>query len=272
MQVVIESVKRQLMLAAAGADGCSIVFLSAKGGTGTSSLCANLAMGMAKDQPKARLAVADMVLPVGSIAAFVGYEGNRNLITAAQLPAIETTPDRMHDYLAHMDDWGFDLLAGSPDPEHSNALNVARMDDLVCALRAAYDFVLFDLGRSLSRFILPIIQHADLVVMIVAAEACTIRLSSIVWNYLQRSGVRSPSLYAILNRAVGLEGLSKAEVEQQLGVPIQVALPHVGSNLSVANNQHQPYVLQFPTDSASIMLKDTSRQMLRLAKNLHMPA
>lgn len=48
--------------------GLMIVFLSAKGGTGTSSICANMAMNIARNEPNAHLAVVDLVLPIGSIA------------------------------------------------------------------------------------------------------------------------------------------------------------------------------------------------------------
>src|SRR5689334_12263948 len=46
--------------------GLLIVFLSAKGGAGTSSLCANVAMNVSQYQPQARVAVIDLVLPIGS--------------------------------------------------------------------------------------------------------------------------------------------------------------------------------------------------------------
>ena len=55
-----------------GKKGLLIVFLSAKGGTGTSSLCANLAMNIQSLQSEARIVVADLVLPIGSIGQIVG--------------------------------------------------------------------------------------------------------------------------------------------------------------------------------------------------------
>ena len=51
--------------------GKLIVFLSAKGGTGTSSLCANIAMCLASEKTDKKVAVIDLVLPIGSIASIV---------------------------------------------------------------------------------------------------------------------------------------------------------------------------------------------------------
>ena len=52
--------------------GKLFAFLSAKGGTGTSSLCANLATLLTMANSNHRVAVVDMVLPIGSIAHIVG--------------------------------------------------------------------------------------------------------------------------------------------------------------------------------------------------------
>ena len=65
--------------------GLSFVFMSAKGGTGTSSLCANIAMNIKQIRPDARVVVVDLVLPIGSIAGIVGYQGDKDLVSIAQL-------------------------------------------------------------------------------------------------------------------------------------------------------------------------------------------
>jgi pilus assembly protein CpaE len=166
--------------------GSLIVFLSAKGGTGTSSLCANLAMGMAEEQPQARLVVVDLVLPIGSIAGIVGYEGDQNVVSLSKLPPSATTIEFLQEDLPMIPEWGFHLLAGSPDPELGNELDVMRIEDIVLALQQAYDHVVIDLGRSLSRISLPLIQRADLLAMIVAADTSTVTLSRSVWEFLQQ--------------------------------------------------------------------------------------
>ena len=68
------------------------------------------------------MVVVDMVLPIGSIAPIVGYEGPQNIVTVAEMPPEETTPEFFRDNLAELKPWRFNLLAGSPDPESSNHL------------------------------------------------------------------------------------------------------------------------------------------------------
>ncbi len=268
--VLIETMNhlRSGTVAAVKAGGLLMVFLSAKGGTGTSSLCANIAMNIARDHPEGRVAVADIVLPIGSIAEIVGYEGDQNLVTISEMPASEVTPEFFRENLTAMNNWHFHLLAGSPDPEHGNQLKVERIGDIVNAIRASYDFVLLDLGRSLSRFSLPLIEHADLIVMVLGTDQSTVMLTKTVWEYIRSKGVQASSIYTILNRAVGLEGLSKVEAEKIIGIEIKTAMPYLGSNFSLANNQHQPIASKYPQDTATIVLKDASQQMVGMARRL----
>ena len=248
--------------------GLLIVFLSAKGGTGTSSLCANLAMNITHSQPEARVVVADLVLPIGSIGQIVGYEGKTNLITVADLPSGQTNKEYFHSNLPEPELWKFQLLAGSPDPQHGNNLNGERIGQLVDELRSAYDFVILDIGRSLSRIGLPLIQKADLITLIVSTDQSTIQLTRTVWNYLQSQGIDEQKIYAILNRAVGLDGLTKTEAEEIIGLKIKTTMPYLGSNFALANNLSQPITTKYPTDTASIIFKETAGDMVRSAHRL----
>jgi len=249
-------------------NGLLIVFLSAKGGTGTSSLCANLAMTIKEQNPDASVVVADLVLPIGSIAQIVGYEGQENLITVADLPSEETNREYFFKNLPQPELWKFQLLAGSPDPQHGNKLKGDRIGQIMDVLRASYDFIILDLGRSLSRISLPLIQQADLIPLIVSTDQSTVKLTKTVWNYLHEQGVDTQNVYAILNRAVGLEGLTKTEAEKIIGFPIKTTLPYMGSNFALANNLNQPIITKYPKDTATIIFKDTADGMVKLARQL----
>jgi len=252
--------------------GLLTAFLSAKGGTGTSSLCANLTMTMAEHRPDSRFVVADLVLPLGSIAGIVGYQGSENLVSVAGRPQSEITTEFLQAELPQTDRWRFQLLAGPPDPDRANELDVGRIEDLVARLRSAFDFVVVDLGRSLSRIGLPLIEQADLIVMIVGTDMSAVSLSRTVWEYLHSKGVQPACMYAILNRAVGLEGLTKVEAEKIIGLPIRKAMPYLAENFALANNQHVPYCVKFPADTASIILQDAAREMEAMAARVRAPA
>ena len=247
--------------------GTLISFMSAKGGTGTSSLCANIAMCLASDKMDKKVALIDLVLPIGSIANIVGYADRFNLVTASMLAPEELNAAYFKDNLPRVSGWYFHLLAGAPDPGSAIRLPAERVSDILKAIQGSYDYVFVDLGRSLSRISIPIIQKSDLLALILSTDLATAELSLTVLEYLKVQGVSSERIYPIQNRAIGLEGLTKPELERKLGLPIGVTMPYMGDNVTVANNRHEPLANRLQNDSSILMLKQAATYMADLDKH-----
>ncbi len=249
-------------------QGVLVAFLSAKGGTGTSSLCANIAMCLGSEKIETRVAVMDLVLPIGSIANIVGYDDPLNLVTVAMQSPAETSAAFFKDNLPRVPNWYFHLLAGSPDPDLANLLTVDRLDGILNGITESYDYILVDIGRTLSRISLPIIQKADVVVLVVGTDLSTGILTKKVWEYLKNQGIDPRRLYALQNRAIGLEGLSKTEIELMTGLQIRLTMPHISGNFTIANNRHEPVIAKFSNDSSALTLKQAAIQIAELGERL----
>lgn len=273
MMTLVDAIPRLLSegkrLRKQGGNGFLFVFLSAKGGTGTSSLCANIGMNMATHLSGSTVAVADLVLPMGSIAPLVGSsDSEHNLVSLAGQPEELVSPDYIKSRLVVPPHWSFHLLPGAPDPESALNLQVNHIPQIVSSLRKTYDYVLVDLGRSLSKISLPIIQQADLVVLILSTDLSTVNHTKKLWHYLSGQGIQPARVFPILNRAVGLEGLTKAEAEKIIGLEIKLMMPYMMGNFSLANNQNLPISIKFPTDTATMVMKQASIEMTQLAIKL----
>jgi pilus assembly protein CpaE len=249
--------------------GILLAFLSAKGGVGTSSLCANIAMCLGSEKIETRVAVVDMVLPIGSIAGIVGYDDRLNLITATKQDPSQLTPVYFKNNLPRIPNWYFHLLSGSPDPDSANQLVVDNLERIFSSIMESYDYILVDIGRTLSRISLPIIQKADVVALIVGSDLSTATLTQTVWEYLKNHGVDQRRLYLLQNRAVGLEGLTKAELEQVTNLQIQITMPHMAAGFTLANNRHEPVLAKYPNDSSVFVLKQAALEIAELGKTLH---
>ena len=62
--------------------------------------------------------------------------------------------------------------------------------------------------------------------------------------------------------------LTKTFKLDALGMPVKVSVPYLAGNFSMANNQHQPYPVKFPRDTASIAFKDIAQQIVEAAKRV----
>lgn len=261
-KIVLESQRTS----AKSEDGLVVVFLSAKGGTGTSSLCANIGMSIARNIQSAKVILLDLVLPMGSIAQIVGHEDEQfNLITVSNRSKDDITPDYFSEKCELIPQWLFSFLPGSPDPATAGKLDIGKIPAIIGALRKKCDYVLVDVGRSLSKISLPVIEEADLVALVLSTDLSTVTLTKKLWEFLSEQGVTPDKVFAILNRAVGLEGLTKMEAEKILGIEIKLMVPYMMGNFTLANNQHVPILTKFPVDTASMVLKQAALEMSRQA-------
>ena len=242
--------------------GKVIVFLSGKGGIGVSSITANIATTIKGLNKNSKVALVDMVLPLGSLASLVGYTDSININTLADLPIEELTPEFMSATLPHIPGWRISLLAGAPNPEAANLLQAKKLPHLVNALREEFDYILVDLGRSLSRISLTIVQEANLISLILGTDKESVRLSKIVQEYLLSMNIDKKKLYPILNRAIGLEGLTKTQAESMLGTEIKMTIPYMGGNVTIANNQAEAVVRKYPRDTGSVVIVELTKDML----------
>ena len=104
------------------------------------------------------------------------------------------------------------------------------------------------------------------IALIVSTDHSTVKLTRTVNEYLQSQGSDRQKIYLILNRAVGLEGVTKTEAEEILGLPIKTTIPYLGGNFTLANNLNQPIATKYPYDSVSIILRDVTLDMVRSSR------
>ena len=245
-------------------EGVLGVFISAKGGTGTSSICANTATSLSTIMRNSTVAVVDMVLPIGSQALITGCENEFDIVTLSQLEPEQITTDYLQKYMASPNNWNFKLLCGAPNPGKAGEFNVQHSEAIIKALRKAYDYVLVDFGRSLSRISLPIVLEADVAVLVLSNDHSTVTLTKRTLDYLIEQGIDKERLYPMLNRAVGLEGMTKAEAEKILNLQIKNMVPYLSSNLTLANNQNVPFGNKFPNDTVNFVFKQVAMEISQM--------
>ena len=113
---------------------------------------------------------------------------------------------------------------------------------------------------------MPILQKSDVIVLVMGTDLSTASITKTVWNYLKSKGIESNRLYVLQNRAVGLEGLTKPELEQMIGLPIRITIPYMSGNLTVANNRHEPLISRDPGDSTTMTIKQAANQIAEMGQ------
>lgn len=245
----------------ATAKGKLIVFFSPKGGVGTTSICVNTAASLV-DLDAGAVIVVDLVLPMGSVGTMVGLRPRDTIAGLANGEEEEFRIRRVEDYLFTKEDLGFHVLLAPFDPLEAQRVSPVHIEPLFKKLLLMADYVLVDVGRSLSKITLPIITKADQIVIVLASDQATLDLAKRSLEFFALFEIPPERLVGVLNRAVGVQGLSKEETEDYLGMPILLTVPHECDRFTVAINQGVPLVEKEPNCAAAFSFRQLALHFL----------
>lgn len=238
-------------------------FCSAKGGTGTTSLCINTAYALAKLEPRAKILVVDMVFPMGSVALSLAYESPNTIVKLSQEPPQTIDTKLIGKYISPILSWGFHVLIGANDPQEASMLDVNQIAPIFTLLRKMFDYVLVDLGRTLSRISLPIIERSSAIVVVVTPDISTVRASRLVLAFLETRNIDRHRIVLVNNRTVGRVWTTPEDIERELRLPLAVTVPYVVEYMTMAINEAVPFMRKFPEQAAGMVFTDLARHLQR---------
>jgi MinD-like ATPase involved in chromosome partitioning or flagellar assembly len=261
LRSIIEAIKEPQSIVPDVKAGRLISFFSAKGGNGTSTLCINIAHNLANQVDPKTVLVIDLALPMGTLAMMTGASPNKSIAEMASEGG-SCDPEFIKECISRDEPWNFSFIHGSNSPQESQIIDPDQLNLLFASILTMYDYILVDLGKSLSRISLPILKRSDFVVAVFGADFVTVDLTLKTLAYLEDTGIHRTKVFPILNRAVGREGLTKAEIEDKYDLEIQRAIPFAENKMNHSINQQVPYAQEFPEDVVNLVLNDIAGIMI----------
>jgi pilus assembly protein CpaE len=217
----------------AGASlGTVIACYSAKGGVGVSSVAANLATALATVQAKARVAVADFVVPNGEqrllFNAGVAYD-----IADVAGKADRLDVEMLNSVLAPVRD-GVWLLASSERPEADDAIDAAVVTAVLQHLRSSYTYTVVDCEHQLNDRTLAALDAADRIVYVTQLNVSALRGAQRALNLFRRLGYSAEKLCVVVNRYQSGDVLSVSEATSVLKTEVYFRIPNDYKTMSEA--------------------------------------
>lgn len=241
-------------------------FCSAKGGSGTTSVCINTAYALAKLSQGADIVVVDMVLPLGTVGLSLGYKSENSIARLGNLGVKTLDPSFIKKYVSPPLRWGFRVLIGSNNPNEAAAIDIDLVRDLFTNLRQIYDYVLVDMGRTLSRISLPILETSTGIILIVTPDMSTVHSTRLISEYLQSHNISRDQLMLVNNRTVGRVWTTTQDIEREIQLPLLETLPYEVEHMTMAINDAVPFMDKFPNNAACMGFTDLARQLIQRAK------
>jgi pilus assembly protein CpaE len=237
-------------------SGTVITVFSPKGGVGKTTVAVNLAVGLS-GSGAARVCLVDLDLAFGDVA-----------ITLQLIP--EHTIAEAVDAEEHLD-YAFletlltrhencSILAAPTHPEGKDRISPALIRRVLRVLRRHFDYIIVDTSPSFDDQVLHAFDETDECILVATLDVPTVKNMKVAIETLDGLDLVKGHRHLLLNRADDEVGLSPANVETLLKMPVATALP---TALAVANatNHGRPIVLSRPDHPVS-------KALVRLATTL----
>jgi pilus assembly protein CpaE len=227
-----------------------VVFYSAKGGTGRTTLATEVACllaerGWYREGPRSRpqrlkVMLADLDRGSANVSLRVGLVQPTLL---DYLGDFKASTDKLAEYVVRHEASNLQLLLGSPkclSNPNGPPLGATQAMDLVDTLRGArHHFILIDVSATLGEFEAQVLEMADRIICVVTPTASAIQDLYRSVETLRRLGHGSKLAY-VANKM--RQRWDFSEPMGDLGGRLITQIPY-DAGFDTAENRHQPYVL-----------------------------
>ncbi|MGD0014095.1 MAG: response regulator [Bryobacteraceae bacterium] len=219
--------------ASAATDGRNaqplVGFVGAKGGCGATTLASHAAAELAR-QTGQRTLLVDLDLVAGAIAFLMKIGGGCSIVDATD--HAERLDESLWDGLVAKTPLRVDVLAAPPPLSCHRLPKPGHFASVLRFARPRYSAIVLDLGRGVTEFSLPLVLETDRAVIVTTAEVLALSRARQFVKALEEHGLPAARLSVAVNRFGETHGrLSRAEVEEVVGAPVDLMLPELGAEL-----------------------------------------
>ena len=237
--------------------GRVVCVIKPSGGSGCSTMAANLAVLIAQEHRKCGL--LDFDLGSDDLTALLNLKPSATL---AGLEEYATKMDRsvFERSLTHHDT-GVSLLASSRFHEDVSRVTSRCLREVLDWARTLFPYVIVDIGQPSQERKLEAIRTADVILVVFRLDFTSLRNVKREVEYLVKYGISRERVVLLVNRYGQPKELSASEAEESLGMKITHYIADDPGPANEANNKGIPIVLDSPRSKVS-------NSIARLAKGL----
>ena len=237
-------------------EGKVFSVFSPKGGVGKTTVAVNLAVALS-GSGAARVCIVDLDLAFGDVAITLQLIPEHTIAEAVDaeehldFSLLETLLTR-HENCS--------ILAAPTHPDGKDRISPALIRRVLRILRQHFDFIVVDTSPTFDEQVQHAFEETDECIIVATLDVPTIKNVKVALESLDSLNLVPGHRLLLLNRADDEVGLTPANVESLLKMPVTTALPSA-SAVANATNHGRPIVLSHPEHPVSRALIGLAQQL-----------
>lgn len=234
------------------ADGKVIAVVSPSGGTGASTLAANLAACLAKSQETC--ALVDMRLEAADQNVLLDLKSNHTFADLSR--NADRMDQRMFEQALAKHDSGIHLLGAPGSYERAADVTSNGVRKALFNARCEFPFTVVDADNTFAQEQVAALVQADHLLLVLRLEMTSLATARRMLDEFAKIGIGEDRVTIVVGRHGEPKQLSVARAEQALGLPIEHCIPDDAKRVNASNNKGVPFTLEYPRSKASKAVAD----------------
>lgn len=234
-------------LSAVSPKGRLIVAISASGGSGCSTIAANLAVALAGTHGSS--AILDLNLEAGDLVTLLDLKPSYSIAELCQ--NVRRLDASLLEGCLVPHSSGVQLLSAPGRVADSIHVTPEGINEVLSLVAHRFPFVIVDLGDSFRFERKSLLLDADLILLVLRLDFTCLRNTRAALEYLRDIGVSPDRVQIVVNRFGQPNEIAAAAAEEALGVKIAHYVPDEAKTVNRANNNGVPVLLQSPSAKVS---------------------
>lgn len=231
----------------------TVAVFSPKGGVGTTTIAANVALIQAEGKPD-KVVLVDLDLQFGQAASHINLEVKHTLAELVREESALREPALLRTY-AMRHDSGLHVIAAPRTPDAAEHIEPAHIELILQTALEWYEEVVIDAGSVLDERTLVVFEHADAVILPVYPEVAALRSMRALLDHLNETGSLASKSTFVLNNMFARGTLKLRDVETALDTKIALELPYDPILYLKAVNEGVPLVKGAPRSAPAEQLR-----------------
>lgn len=217
-----------------------IGFFGGKGGTGKTTVAANVASMLSKKGK--RVILIDCDLQFGDIGLVMDLEPKDTIVELVQ-DRNGITIENINSFTM-LHNTGVSVLCGPKSPEYAEYVKPEHIEKIVDTMRPYYEYIVIDLPPAFNDVSIAALENCDQIVLIYNMDILSLKNAKVCISILDQLQQKD-KVNIVINKS--MNGLIKAkDFEKMFEMPIYGQLPYDAKSATLSVNKGQPLVIALP--------------------------